>query len=190
MTLTFAANSLEGFVDFGEFGGVFHKGLPNGLITFWTAKDTCYQWMPGETVCYSERLTKKQWGTYKMGEFQGVMECADGQKGGQDLICPDLDSVAVKKLALNADIAVKEKERAKAEEAMKDAEDDLAKAQAVTDSAAAVPADSTVAAPVPTNVPCMLKRAHPFYGDPLPNSPYLHYLPCKSYHTKNACASL
>ena len=77
------------------------------------------------------------------------MECADGQKGGKDLICPDLDSVAVKKLALNADIAVKEKERAKAEEAMKDAEDDLAKAQAVTDSAAAVPADSTVAAPVP-----------------------------------------
>ena len=134
VALTFNANSLEGFVDFGEFGGVFHKGLPNGVVTFWTVKDTCYQWMPGESVCYSERLTKKQWGTYKMGEFQGVMECADGTKGNKDLVCPDLDSVAVKKLALNADIAVKEKERAKAEEAMKDAEEDLAKA----DSAVAI----------------------------------------------------
>ena len=134
VALTFSANSLEGFVDFGEFGGVFHKGLPNGVVTFWTVKDTCYQWMPGESVCYSERLTKKQWGTYKMGEFQGVMECADGTKGNKDLVCPDLDSVAVKKLALNADIAVKEKERAKAEEAMKDAEEDLAKA----DSAVAI----------------------------------------------------
>lgn len=151
VTLTFAANNLEGFVDFGEFGGVFHKGLPNGLITFWTAKDTCYQWMPGETVCYSERLTKKQWGTYKMGEFQGVMECADGQKGDKNLICPDLDSMAVKKIAMNADIAVKEKERARAEEAMKDAEEDLAKAQAVTDSAKtdSTAADSVAAAAAP-----------------------------------------
>ena len=142
VALTFNANSLEGFVDFGEFGGVFHKGLPNGVVTFWTVKDTCYEWMPGESVCYSDRVTKKQWGTYKMGEFQGVMECADGTKGGKDLICPDLDSAAVKKLALNADIAVKEKERAKAAEAMKDAEEDLARA----DSAVAVKAAADSAA--------------------------------------------
>ncbi|SHK47575.1 hypothetical protein SAMN05720487_10228 [Fibrobacter sp. UWT2] len=154
VALTFNANSLEGFVDFGEFGGVFHKGLPNGVITFWTVKDTCYQWMPGETVCYSERITKKQWGTYKMGEFQGVMECADGTKGGKDLICPDLDSAAVKKIAINADIAVKEKERAKAEALMKDAEEDLAK-QKEADSlkaAEAAAADSAAqqqAAPAP-----------------------------------------
>ena len=70
VALTFNANSLEGFVDFGEFGGVFHKGLPNGMVTFWTVKDTCYQWMPDEEVCYSERITKKQWGAYKMGQFQ------------------------------------------------------------------------------------------------------------------------
>lgn len=152
VALTFNANSLEGFVDFGEFGGVFHKGLPNGLVTFWTVKDTCYQWMPGESVCYSERITKKQWGTYNMGVFQGTMECADGTKGGKDLICPDLDSAAVKKLALNADIAIKEKERAKAAEAMKDAEEDLAKADSAVaiktaaDSAAKAN-DSTAAAP-------------------------------------------
>ena len=60
------------------------------------------------------------------------MECADGQKGGKDLICPDLDSAAVKKIAINADIAVKEKERAKAAEAMKDAEEDLAKQTGLT----------------------------------------------------------
>ena len=147
VTLTFNANSLEGFVDFGEFGGVFHKGLPNGLVTFWTVKDTCYQWMPGESVCYSERITKKQWGTYQMGMFQGQMECADGQKGGKDLICPDLDSAAVKKIAINADIAVKEKERAKAAEAMKDAEEDLAKTQAAADSAVASSTDTTSTAP-------------------------------------------
>ena len=103
--------------------------------------------MPGESVCYSERITKKQWGTYQMGMFQGQMECADGQKGGKDLICPDLDSAAVKKIAINADIAVKEKERAKAAEAMKDAEEDLAKTQAAADSAVASSTDTTSTAP-------------------------------------------
>ncbi|MDD5941443.1 hypothetical protein [Fibrobacter sp.] len=147
VTLTFNANSLEGFVDFGEFGGVFHKGLPNGLVTFWTVKDTCYQWMPGESVCYSERITKKQWGTYQMGKFQGQMECADGQKGGKDLICPDLDSAAVKKIAINADIALKEKEKNKAIEAMKDAEEEFAKKQAEADSAVASSTDTTSTAP-------------------------------------------
>jgi hypothetical protein len=143
VALTFNANSLEGFVDFGEFGGVFHKGLPNGMVTFWTVKDTCYRWMPDEEVCYSERITKKQWGAYKMGQFQGTMECADGTKGGKDLICPELDSAAVKKLAINADIALKEKERAKAEALMKDAEEDLAKqkeADSLKAAAAAAPA--------------------------------------------------
>ena len=162
VALTFNANSLEGFVDFGEFGGVFHKGLPNGVITFWTVKDTCYQWMPGETVCYSERITKKQWGTYKMGEFQGVMECADGTKGGKDLICPELDSAAVKKIAINAEIAVKEKERAKAEALMKDAEEDLAKqkeadslkvAEAAAAAAAAAPEAEQQVAPAPAPKP-------------------------------------
>ena len=156
VALTFNANSLEGFVDFGEFGGVFHKGLPNGMVTFWTVKDTCYQWMPDEEVCYSERITKKQWGSYKMGQFQGTMECADGTKGGKDLICPELDSAAVKKLAINAEIALKEKERAKAEALMKDAEEDLAKqkeadslkaAEAAAAAAAAAPAAEQSAAP-------------------------------------------
>lgn len=142
VTLTFNANSLEGFVDFGEFGGVFHKGLPNGVVTFWTVKDTCYQWMPGEKVCYSERLTKKQWGSYKMGMFQGQMECADGQKGGKDLVCPDLDSAAIKKIAMSADIALKEKEKNRAAAAMKDAEEDFVKKQAEADSVASKTAAS------------------------------------------------
>lgn len=162
VALTFNANNLEGFVDFGEFGGVFHKGLPNGLVTFWTVKDTCYQWMPGESLCYSERITKKQWGTYNMGVFQGTMECADGTKGGKDLICPDLDSAAVKKIAINAEIAVKEKERAKAEALMKDAEEDLAKqkeadslkaAEAAAAAAAAAPEAEQQVAPAPAPKP-------------------------------------
>ena len=140
VTLTFNANSLEGFVDFGDFGGVFHKGLPNGLITFWTTRDTCYQWMPGESLCYTQRLTKKQWGTYKMGKFEGQMECANGQKGDVNLICPELDSAAIKKIAIDAEIAQKEKAKVRAEEAMKDAEDELAKKKAVADSLA--PKDS------------------------------------------------
>lgn len=90
ITLTFNANQLEGFVDFGDFGGVYHNGLPNGLFTFWAIKDTCYQWMPGETVCHTERIRKTQWGTYKMGKFSGKMECWDGTKGGVDLLCPEL----------------------------------------------------------------------------------------------------
>jgi len=90
ITLTFNANQLEGFVDFGDFGGVYHNGLPNGLFTFWAIKDTCYQWMPGETVCHTERIRKTQWGSYKMGKFSGKMECWDGTKGGVDLLCPEL----------------------------------------------------------------------------------------------------
>lgn len=112
LTLTFNANDLEGFVDFGDFGGVYHKGLPNGLITFWTVKDSCYQWMPGDTVCYTQRLTKKQWGSYKMGVFQGKMECANGEKGDKNLICPDLDSAMVAKMASDAAAALQTKEQA------------------------------------------------------------------------------
>lgn len=95
--LTFNANQLEGFVDFGDFGGVYHNGLPNGLITFWSVKDTCYYWMPGQSVCYTERLKKRQWGTYKMGKFQGSMECWNGAKGDINLECPEppLDTVKV-----------------------------------------------------------------------------------------------
>lgn len=96
ITLTFKANQLEGFVDFGDFGGVYHKGLPNGLITFWAVKDTCYEWMQGQSVCYTERIRKTQWGTYKMGKFTGNMECWDGTKGGVDLVCPELPADSIK----------------------------------------------------------------------------------------------
>ncbi|MCQ2096334.1 MAG: hypothetical protein MJY87_00120 [Fibrobacter sp.] len=96
VTLTFNANQLEGFVDFGDFGGVYHQGLPNGLITFWAVKDTCYQWMQGESVCYTERLRKTQWGTYKMGKFKGVMECWNGMKGDAKLVCPELPADSIK----------------------------------------------------------------------------------------------
>lgn len=102
VTLTFKANNLDGFVDFGDFGGVYSNGLPNGVISFWTVKDSCYQWMPGQSVCYTKRIAKKQWGAYKKGVFKGKMECANGTKGGLDLICPELDSVSVAKVATNA----------------------------------------------------------------------------------------
>lgn len=121
--LNFTANDLEGFADFGDFGGVYHKGLPNGLVTFWTVKDSCYDWLPGESVCYTRRVTKRQWGTYKMGKFQGKMECTTGEKGGVDLICPELDSAAVMKMARDAELALKAKEKAE-EEARKKAEAD------------------------------------------------------------------
>ena len=120
LTLTFVANDLEGFVDFGEFGGVYHKGLPNGLVTFWTVKDSCYEWLPGEKVCYTERLAKKQWGRYKMGVFEGKMECADGQKGGVDLICPEIDSATVAKVLENAKNATKTEESAETEKLVKE----------------------------------------------------------------------
>ncbi len=153
VTLTFNADDLEGFVDFGDFGGVFHKGLPNGLVTFWTAKDTCYYWMPGRAVCYTERLVKKQWGTYKMGAFQGKMECADGQKGDVSLICPDLDSAAVKKIAKAAELARIAKEKAVAEEERKieaEREQNAKMQKAAKDS---VKQANAVAEPVPAEKP-------------------------------------
>lgn len=140
VNLTFNAGNLEGFVDFGDFGGVFHQGLPNGMITFWSVKDTCYEWKPNSLVCYTERLKKKQWGTYKMGKFQGKMECYNGKKGDVNLVCSDpiQDSI-------NADphvIAKKAREAAelaklnvqKAKEAVDQALADLKRAEAVADS--------------------------------------------------------
>lgn len=96
VALTFNANQLEGFVDFGDFGGVYHQGLPNGMITFWAVKDTCYNWMQNESVCYTERIKKTQWGAYKMGKFKGVMECWNGQKGDDKMVCPPLPEDSLK----------------------------------------------------------------------------------------------
>lgn len=89
LAITYNANNLDGFVDFGDFGGVFKDGLPNGMITFWSVKDTCYEWLPGSSVCYTERLKKKQWGAYNMGMPKGTMECWNGKKGKVDMDCPD-----------------------------------------------------------------------------------------------------
>lgn len=89
LAITFNANNLDGFVDFGDFGGVFKDGLPNGMITFWSVKDSCYEWMPGASVCYTERVRKKQWGAYNMGMPKGTMECWNGKKGKVDMDCPD-----------------------------------------------------------------------------------------------------
>ncbi|MCF0225241.1 MAG: hypothetical protein HUK20_13315 [Fibrobacter sp.] len=89
LPLNFVAGKLEGFNDLADFGGVFHEGLPNGLITYWTVKDSCYEWMPGAGICYSERQLRKQWGAYKMGIFQGTMECSNGVKGDYHIVCPE-----------------------------------------------------------------------------------------------------
>ncbi|MCQ2104868.1 MAG: hypothetical protein MJZ26_03650 [Fibrobacter sp.] len=161
VNLTFAAGKLEGFVDFGEFGGVFHEGLPNGVVTFWSVQDTCYDWMPGATLCYTERVKKRQWGAYKMGVFQGKMECYNGSKGGLDMNCPDpvLDSIARDPHEI-ARVAREKSEKAKAEvkkaqeilavaqQDLKRAEETAAKAEeeAVAAEKAAVAADSAKAA--------------------------------------------
>lgn len=166
VNLTFAAGKLEGFVDFGEFGGVFHEGLPNGMITFWSVQDTCYEWMPGSTLCYTERVKKRQWGAYKMGVFQGKMECYNGNKGGLDLNCPDpiLDSIARDPHEI-ARIAREKSNKAKAEvkkaqDIMAIAQQDLKRAEEVAAKAeeealaaekAAVVADSLKAAGVNPN---------------------------------------
>lgn len=157
VNLTFNAGNLEGFVDFGDFGGVFHEGLPNGLITFWSVKDTCYEWKPNSLVCYTERLKKKQWGTYKMGKFHGKMECYNGKKGDVNLVCSDpiQDSinadphVIAKKARAAAELAKSKVQQAK--EAVAQAQADLKRAEAVADSMEkiAVKAEDAIKPPEP-----------------------------------------
>ncbi|MCQ2090673.1 MAG: hypothetical protein MJY93_10555 [Fibrobacter sp.] len=171
VNLTFNAGNLEGFVDFGDFGGVFHQGLPNGMITFWSVKDTCYEWLPGSAVCYTERLKKRQWGAYKMGKFKGKMECHDGKKGDVNLICSDpvQDSInadpheIAKKARANAEFAKLNVQKAKdavaeAEKAVDQAKEELKRVELAAEEAekkavaaedalkpAEAPADSTAA---------------------------------------------
>ncbi|MCF0220775.1 MAG: hypothetical protein HUK19_00630 [Fibrobacter sp.] len=166
VALTFNAGNLEGFVDFGDFGGVFHQGLPNGLITFWSVKDTCYEWLPGSAVCYTERLKKKQWGTYKMGKFKGKMECHDGRKGDVNLVCSDpvQDSInadpheIAKKARATAELAKLNIQKAKdavteAQQAVVRAQEDLKRVEAEAEKAekAAVAAEEAVK---PKDVDC------------------------------------
>lgn len=138
LPLNFYAGKLEGFNDFADFGGVFHEGLPNGLITYWSVKDSCYEWMPGGVVCHTERLKKKQWGTYKMGKFQGTMECHNGKKGGIDMVCPDPVQDSIKndpqEIAKNAR-AVAEKAKQEAAEAREQANQAEAAAKKAEDAA-------------------------------------------------------
>lgn len=139
--LNFTAGKLEGFNDFADFGGVFHEGLPNGVITYWSVKDTCYEWMPGAAVCHTERLKKKMWGTYKMGKFQGVMECHNGRKGGIDLDCPDPVQDSIQndphEIAKRARAAAEEAKQnvQKAREAVTKAQAELAKAEEAAEMA-------------------------------------------------------
>lgn len=132
VALTYNANNLDGFVDFGDFGGVFKNGLPNGMVTFWSVKDTCYEWLPGSAVCYTERLKKKQWGAYNMGMPKGTMECWNGKKGKVDMDCPDpiQDSLSrdPQQIALRAHEHVEKmkKESKKAHDAVAIAEEALA----------------------------------------------------------------
>lgn len=164
VNVTFAAGNLEGFVDFGDFGGVFHEGLPNGMITFWSVKDSCYEWLPGSAVCYTERLKKKQWGSYKMGKFKGKMECYNGVKGGADLVCSDpvQDSInadpheIAKKARMTAELAKLDVQKAKevvqeAQAALQKALDDVKSAEAVAETAekAAVEAENALKPPEP-----------------------------------------
>lgn len=131
VAITYNANNLDGFVDFGDFGGVFKDGLPNGMITFWSVKDTCYEWLPGSSVCYTERLKKKQWGAYNMGMPKGTMECWNGKKGKVDMECPDpiQDSLSrdPRQIAIRAQEKVEKamKEAKKAHDAVAIAEEAL-----------------------------------------------------------------
>jgi hypothetical protein len=66
-------------------------------MTF-TVKETCYDWIPvngqegidsttTNKVCLTEKQDKKSWGTFRNGELQGLIECANGIKGKENVDC-------------------------------------------------------------------------------------------------------
>lgn len=96
-TAVFRNGQLYGPNDFGYFFANYKDGLLNGKKIEFNYKEKCYEWIPANCLdadstrsnimCRIEKAGKKKWGTYKDGELQGMIECANGIKGTGNIDC-------------------------------------------------------------------------------------------------------
>ena len=98
VTIDYKKGKLNGPNDLGYSFGNYRDGKLDGKYMTFTVKETCYDWIPvnglegldsttTNKVCLTEKQDKKSWGTFRNGELQGLIECANGIKGKENVDC-------------------------------------------------------------------------------------------------------
>ncbi len=98
ITVDFKKGLLNGPNDLGYSFGNYRDGKLEGKFMTFEVKERCYEWIPlngiegtdpekSNMVCMTEKGEKKSWGTFRNGELQGLMECANGIKGKENVDC-------------------------------------------------------------------------------------------------------
>lgn len=91
---------LNGPNDFGYFFSNYRNGKVDGKKIEFKVTEKCYDWIPlnaidgtepgrSNRVCRADVQGKQKfrWGTYKNGELQGLVECANGVQGTEEIDC-------------------------------------------------------------------------------------------------------
>ena len=86
--------------DFGYFFSNYRNGKVDGKKIEFKVTEKCYDWIPlnaidgtepgrSNRVCRADVQGKQKfrWGTYKNGELQGLVECANGVQGTEEIDC-------------------------------------------------------------------------------------------------------
>ncbi len=98
LNIDFKKGQLNGPVDLGYSFGNYREGKLEGKYMTFDVTERCYEWIPvngiegtdpsrSNMACLIEKGEKKSWGTFHNGELQGLMECANGIKGKENVDC-------------------------------------------------------------------------------------------------------
>lgn len=98
ITIDFKKGLLNGQNDLGYSFGNYRDGKIEGKFYTYDVEEKCYEWIPENGIenaeseksnmaCYIMKKDKKSWGTFRNGELQGLIECANGIKGKENVDC-------------------------------------------------------------------------------------------------------
>lgn len=99
INIDFKKGFLNGPNDLGYSFGNYRDGKLEGKFMTFDVTERCYEWIPENGIeggegeeksnktCLIVKGEKKSWGTFRNGELQGLMECANGIKGKENVDC-------------------------------------------------------------------------------------------------------
>lgn len=98
ITIDFKKGLLNGQNDLGYSFGNYRDGKIEGKFYTYYVDERCYEWIPvngiegtdpekSNQACFIMKNDKKSWGTFRNGELQGLIECANGIKGKENVDC-------------------------------------------------------------------------------------------------------
>jgi len=98
IAIDFKKGQLNGPNDLGYSFGNYREGKLEGKYMTFYVKERCYEWIPKNGIegtdperttktCFIIKGEKRSWGTFRGGELQGLMECANGIKGKENVDC-------------------------------------------------------------------------------------------------------